>query len=182
MQESPCVELSCPSLGRWAVCKPGLETQLVKKSAPASRSCASAAAAGASARICRRHEQQVINRSRLSCCDTPLLPLPLPHGLVQWCSSEAIRAASDPALFPFPHLPLPLNCPLHITGFWSYLSRCVQLLYLTRVPVSNTLRRVHCPHCPHCASGVGWLFARRVAPRRMQVSRTHRNRFMQAEV
>jgi hypothetical protein len=83
-----------------------------------------------------------------------------------------------------PHLPL--NWPLHITGFWSYrlqyLSRCVQLLYLTRVPVSKTPHRVHCPHCPHCASGVGWLFAGRVAPRRMQVSRTHRNRFMQAEV
>jgi hypothetical protein len=123
--------------------------------------------AAAAARICRRRGQKVI--------DLHLLPLQNLHFLFlfhmrSYCSLLSsgywggIRSCT---------LSVPPSALTQITGYWSYSNRRVQRLYLTRVPVSKTLRRVH---CPHCASGVGWQFACRVSPWRMllQVSRTHK--------
>jgi hypothetical protein len=107
--------------------------KLVKKRA--SRPCANAAAAaaGASARICRRHEQQVIDLV------SPVATHPFFHFHyfhMFCCSSEAIRAASDPALFPFP----PSASELASANHWILVLQTTVLesLCATTVPDLST--------------------------------------------
>jgi hypothetical protein len=124
---------SCPSLGRWAGCLAGWLSvsrawKLVKKMKPVFevlRQCC------CSARICRRHEQQVIDLV------SPVATHPFFHFHMFWCSSEAIRPASDPALFP---VPPPSASELAAANHWVLVLQTTALesLCATTVPDSST--------------------------------------------
>ncbi|KAH8784639.1 hypothetical protein BGZ57DRAFT_851978 [Hyaloscypha finlandica] len=127
---------------------------------------------------CLRHEQQVIDLV------PPVATHPFFHFHMFWCSSEAIRAASDPALFPFP----PSASELAAANHWVLVLQTTALesLCATTVPDSSTRLKNTAQGSLSSLSSLcirRWLaVCSSSRPRRMQVSRTHRNRFMQAEV